>query len=515
LDTFEGSNYVQRVLSGLSYRPERVVSFDPTGRSITGTDFIGLVNRVAHVLSDYGVGYGSTVSIISHNRTELIAIRYAVNLLGAKIVSLHDGMSTEIQARIVADVESEILIIDARLASSVKQIFDCPASVKHILTIGHATIGEDLLSLASTASDTPIPAYQMADSDIWCIRYTGGTSGHPKGIPLTNSSYLQIMDYLTLGKKSPDVRLICTPLSHAAAMGTDVTLASGGSIVIHEQFDAGKVLADISTYKVTSVWLLPPLLYQLLDHPSLAATDTSSLRRVSYGGCSSSPSRLADAVQKLGPVLYQFYAQMETGGVSYLSPQEHLQAELLTTVGKPNANVSLRIVDRAGKEVPMGVSGEILIRTSMAANGYWKNPRATEEVWRDGWVHTGDIGYLDRNGYLHLKDRIKDMVIVMGGHVYTAEVEDALLRHPAIAGAAVLGKNSIDAVEQVHAALVLHPGQTIDLEAVQMHINKLLGSQYVPQSITVLDSIPLTAEKKPDKKTLREQIVPEKWKTAR
>jgi fatty-acyl-CoA synthase len=222
---------------------------------------------------------------------------------------------------------------------------------------------------------------------------------------------------------------------------------------------------------------------------------------VLYGGAASSPSRMAEAVELFGPVFAQFYGQTEAGLLSMLTQEEHQRPELLGTAGRPFPGIEIRIVDTDGNEVPTGASGEIVKKSTGDSAGYLHNPELTAQVWRDGWVHTGDVGFLDADGYLHVTDRLKDMIIVVGGHVYPTEVEETLLRHPAIAAAAVFGARDSNDTEQVHAALVLR--SELDLDAVRAYVTEHLGRQYAPAAITVLDAIPLTHAGKPDKKRLR------------
>jgi fatty-acyl-CoA synthase len=226
---------------------------------------------------------------------------------------------------------------------------------------------------------------------------------------------------------------------------------------------------------------------------------------VVYGGASASPVRMAEAVEVFGPVFTQFYAQTEAGVISMLTPEDHRHPERLGTVGKVLPGVEIRIVDADGHDVPPGGSGEIVKKSDGDdARGYLNNPELTARVWRDGWIHTGDVGFLDADGYLHVHDRIKDMIIVVGGHVYPTEVESVLLAHPAIAAAAVFGVRDQDGTEHVHAALV--PRSPLDPDDVRSYVTERLGRQYAPTGVTVLDAIPLTDAGKPDKKLLRTMV---------
>ncbi|MCE7002367.1 AMP-binding protein [Kibdelosporangium philippinense] len=487
------NNYVGAVLRGIGDDPDRIVIHQADGRTVRAAELIDLIHRTAHVLRDRGVRRGSTVSIMSGNRVEVLTIRYATNLLGARSVSLYEGMSAETLAVIAADVETDILVTDK---------VDALPKVKDVLTFGPSTAGADLLALVEQAPSTPIPVEPVRADEIWSVRHTGGTTGHPKGILRAFGTYAARWSDAA-NPAEPPVFLACTTLAHVAGTETDRALGQGGSVVLHPRFDPVKALADIERHRVTDSALMPPLLYQLTDQMLREPVDTSSLRNVAYGGCASSPDRIAQAVAVFGAVFTQVYGQLEAGFISALSPEDHLRYELLGTAGRALPGVEIRILAEDGSEVKQGESGEICVRTPSASAGYLNNPELSAQVWRDGLVHTGDVGFLDEEAYLHINGRVRDMVIVLGGHVYPTEVEDVLLSHPAVAAAAVFGVRDADSMEQVEAALVLRPGATIDLDAVRSLVTTHMGAQYAPSGITVLDAIPLTDVGKPDKQLLR------------
>lgn len=492
------ANYVEAVLSGIGTDPARVVFRQPDGSVITAAVAADLIHRTAHVLRDRGVRRGSTVSIMASNRAEVLTTRYAANLLGARVVSLYEGMAIDTLAVIAADVETDVLVTDAEHASGAARVAEL-APIKVVLTF------DELLTLAHAAPGTPVAPEPVRPDEIWCVRHTGGTTGHPKGILLRYGQHASMLtDPRLVG--NPGVILAASTLAHMAGMLADGMLAVGGSVVIQAGFDPAAVLDAVERHRVNVVWLLPALLYQLTDEQLRRPRDTASLRMVIYGGAASSPVRMRRAVEVFGPVFMQFYGQTEAGGISVLTPEEHKRPELLGTAGKPIPIYEIRIVDADGNQVPTGVSGEIVKRSDGDSAGYLNNPELSAQVWRDGWVHTGDVGFLDADGYLHVHDRLKDMIIVVGGHVYPAEVEDVLLRHPAIAAAAVFGVRDAEGTEQVHAALVPQPDATIDLETVRAHVAECMGRQYAPAAITVLDAIPLTDAGKADKKRLRARV---------
>ncbi|MEU4120451.1 AMP-binding protein, partial [Kitasatospora sp. NPDC028055] len=341
------------------------------------------------------------------------------------------------------------------------------------------------------------------------IRHTGGTTGIPKGILSLHGPYRRAFDFPFADPRPAGEKprlLAATPLSHLAGVLADLTLHHGGSVVLQRAFDPGEVLAAIERERITDLFVLPPLLYRLLDHSALARTDLSSLRRLSYGGCAASPARIREALKAFGPVLVGGYGMSEAQNIAVLGPHEHDRTGHggQVPVGRPLPGVQVQIRAADGTVLPAGEQGEVHVRSGTLMAGYWKQPELTAKVLRGGWLDTGDIGYFDADGYLYLADRLKDLIIVVGGHVYPTEVEELLLTHPAIAQCAVYGVRDAQQAEHVHAAVVPTPGRQPDLDDVRAFVTANKGRLYAPEALHLVDAIPLTAVGKPDKKRLRE-----------
>ncbi|MFE6691295.1 AMP-binding protein [Streptomyces sp. NPDC057743] len=494
--------YVEENLDALNRDPDSEVLVHQ-GRRVTAGEFRSLVLRMARALRDRGVGRDTTVTLLSGNLPETVAARYAANLVGARINHLYNKLSADSQAAIVRDVETRALIVDPRLAERAAELVEL-APVPDVLVLGPAKLGTDLLELAAGQSDEPLAAASRPD-DICTIRHTGGTTGHPKGICTTFEQARWFSGALREFEDVKHRQLVCTTLAHAAGYMADTTLRSGGTVVLLDDFDAEEALATIERERITAMFLLPPLLYQLMDHPNRPTTDTSSLRMITYGGCQASPARLADAVRTFGPVLVQGYGQNEAGGISVLSAEDHdpERPDRLRSAGKVLDDVEVAIRDESGRDLPPGEHGEVCVRSTMIMQGYWKQPELTAEVLRDGWLHTGDVGFLDDEGYLTIVDRIKDMIVVVGGHVYTTELEDLLNSHPEVLQSAVYGVRDADRMERVHATVVRTPGSDLDAERLCTMVREARGTMYEPARITFVDALPLTDVGKPDKKELR------------
>ncbi|MFJ3172031.1 AMP-binding protein [Streptomyces roseus] len=502
-------SHVEEILDALGKEPDReaLVHGD---RRVSAGELRGLVYGMARALSAQGVERGQMVTLLAGNLPETIAARYAAGLLGCAVNHLYAGLSPDVHADILRDVETRALIVDpehgGRAAELARRV---PLERVLVLGEGGAGAGPDLVRLAAEESAEAF-AGSARPQDICTIRHTGGTTGHPKAICTTFGQWAAVGSGRPEAGQAGQVRaLVCTTLAHAAGFMADAALRDGGTVVLLEGFEAGAVLAAVERERVSHMFLLPPLLYQLMDHPDIDRTDTSSLRMLTYGGCASSPARLAAAVRRFGPVLNQFYGQNEAGGISVLPPEDHdpRRPELLRTAGKVIEGVEVVIRDAEGRSLPAGERGEICVRSPHVMKGYWKQPELTAEVLRDGWLHTGDIGFVDRDGYLTIVDRLKDMIVVVGGHVYTAELEDVLNSHPHVLHSAVFGVPDAQRTERVHAVVVRAPGREVGEEELCALVRERKGAMYEPASIAFADSLPLTDAGKPDKKLLRRRAL--------
>lgn len=468
-------------------------------RRLTFGDLVDTVHRTARVLADRGLAPGDLAVIIGGNEPEVIVARYAANLLGAGVTQPYAGLSQRARGRIVDDVEAAMVLVAPGHAD------EAAAVLAHARPVPSLVVDEALV--AGVGAD-PVACGARPD-DVEQIRHTGGTTGHPKGITYTFGHHLQMIETPAFrgmlgGEETPGTQLVCTTIAHAAGGIADRTLAGGGTVVLLDGFEAGEVLATIERERITDMWILPPLLHRLLDHADLERRDTSSLRTVVYGGAPAVPARIAEAVRRIGRVFVQFYGQTEAGGISILTREDHDDPALLETVGRVLPTTELAVRDEHGAPVPDGATGELWVRTGMAMDRYWKQPELTARtIAADGWVRTGDVGFLDARGYLHVVDRLGDVVVVVGGHVHTSEVENVLVEHPAVREAAVFGAPDADGAESVHAAVVvdgaLEPGELAG------HVAEHQGAMAAPDAVTVIEEMPLTDTGKVDKVALRER----------
>jgi fatty-acyl-CoA synthase len=300
--------------------------------------------------------------------------------------------------------------------------------------------------------------------------------------------------------------LICTPLSHAGAAFFIPTLLTGGAIVVLPHFEPGLVLETIEKYKITATMIVPTMLYVLLDSPKLDQTDVSSLQTVYYGAAACSPTRLQEAIRRLGPIFFQYYGQAECPmTVTVLRKEEHDldRPGRLASCGRAVPWLHVALLDDDGNPVERGSPGEICVRGPMVMQGYWKKPEQTAEAFRFGWLHTGDVATEDDEGFYTIVDRKKDMIVSGAFNVYPREVEDVLATHPAVAQAAVIGVPDDKWGEAVKAVIVLRPGADVDPHELIALVRERKGPHYAPKTVDFADSIPLSPLGKPDKKALR------------
>ncbi|CAJ0895558.1 class I adenylate-forming enzyme family protein [Ralstonia flatus] len=372
-------------------------------------------------------------------------------------------------------------------------------------------------SLAKWTEDHPSTAvridYYM--DDVVTLAGTGGTTGAPKGVMNTNRAYqtffAQFMMAFPYGTERP-VNLAAAPMTHTAGMLSLPCTARGGTVVVLTKPDPALLLEAIERYRVTEFFLPPTVIYRLLDIPGIEKRDFSSLKYFLYGAAPMSVEKLKRAIEVFGPVMAGAYGQTEApSSISYLTPAEHFVAgriapdDRLSSVGRPNPLIRVEILGKGGQVLPQGKSGEICVRGDLLMKGYYKAPDKTAETIVDGWLHTGDIGHLDADGYLHITDRTKDMIISGGFNVYPSEVEQVIWSHPAVQDCAVIGVPDEKWGEAVKAVVELNVGQSVSAEELIALCKERLGSVRTPKSVDFVAALPRSTVGKVLKKDLREQ----------
>ncbi|MCU7724408.1 fatty-acid--CoA ligase FadD8 [Actinoplanes sp. KI2] len=478
------------------------------GGTLTGGEVAAAASRYVQALEALGVGASA---LLSTNRPEVLLIVAAGQVLGARRTALHPLGSLDDHAYAINDAGIGTLIVDPVFAERALGLLDRVPGLKQVLTIGPAPSSlagaVDLVAAASHYQPAPLRPASLAPDHVVSITYTGGTTGRPKGVMGTAQSMLTMSQVMLAEWEWPDAPrfLVCTPLSHAGAAFFVPTLLKGGSLVVLPRFDPAEVLRTIEEQRITATMLVPTMLYALLDHPDSGTRDLSSLETVYYGAAPINPVRLREAIDRFGPIFAQYYGQSEAPmAISYLPRGEHDDARL-TSCGRPSAFLRTALLDEHGNRVPPGEPGEICVAGPLLAAGYWNQPEATAAAFGGGWLRTGDVAREDPDGYWHIVDRVKDMIVTGGFNVFPREVEDAIATHPAVAQVGVIGVPDATWGEAVTAIVVLRDGSAADGLAADLKalVRDRKGPVQAPKHVIVADRLPLTALGKPDKKALR------------
>ncbi len=381
----------------------------------------------------------------------------------------------------------------------------------------------DALSLAAWCAAQPEtrPEVDYDMNDVVMLSPTGGTTGAPKGVMNTHRSTQTFIAHYMLaypyGAGESPVNLAAAPMTHTAGLLSMPCTALGGTVVIITKPDPALLLGAIAQHRVTELFLPPTVIYRLLDIPDLASKcDFSSLKYLTYGAAPMSVEKLKQAIEVFGPVMAGGYGQTEApAAISYLPPDHHYidgrlaSDERLSSVGRPNPLIRVEILDDAGEILAQGETGEICVRGDLVMKGYYKAPDKTAETIVDGWLHTGDIGHIDAEGYLHITDRKKDMIISGGFNVYPSEVEQVIWSHPAVQDCAVIGIPDAKWGEAVKAVVELNKGQSVTAEELIALCKERLGSVKAPKSVDFVEALPRSTIGKVLKKDLRQRY----WET--
>jgi acyl-CoA synthetase (AMP-forming)/AMP-acid ligase II len=372
-------------------------------------------------------------------------------------------------------------------------------------------------SLQDWIADQPAtrPNVDVALDDVVVLSATGGTTGSPKGVMNTHRSTQTFCAHFMMSchyeAEERPVNLAAAPITHTAGLLSLPCTARGGTVVVLTKPDPAQLLGAIQRHRVTEFFLPPTVIYRLLDIPDLGKkADFSSLKYFLYGAAPMSVEKLKQAIGTFGPVMMGGYGQTEAPtSISFLTPREHFVAgqlapdERLSSVGRPNPLVRVEIMNEANEILPPVTTGEICVRGDLVMKGYYKAPEKTAEAIVDGWLHTGDIGHLDADGYLHITDRKKDMIITGGFNVYPSEVEQVIWSHPAVQDCAVIGVPDEHWGEAVTAVVELNAGQHVSADELIALCKDRLGSVKAPKSVEFVDSLPRSPVGKVLKKDLR------------
>lgn len=487
----------------------RVLTFGDA--SLSADEFRLMVARYAQALAEIGLRPGDRVAVLSANRPEVLYLTAACLINRYVLVPLHPLGSSEDHVYVLSDSGAAYFVFDPnRFAQRAEQVArECGGLT--LLSFGAGDVGLDLGGLSARMPAGPLVAPDVTGDEVYRLSYTGGTTGRPKAIAATHSMALALLDaqFACWEWPVPLRQLMCAPLSHAGAAMFMPTLLRGGEMVILPQFEPLAVLEAVELQKITCILLVPTMISALLGHPRIRDFDLSSLQTIFYGASAMSPARLREAIETFGPIFFQFYGQAEAPmTISVLRRAEHITPDhrRLSSCGRPAHGMDVALLDDDGEQVRPGAVGEICARGPLVMGGYHNRPEETRDALRGGWLHTGDLAFCDPEGFLHIVDRKKDLIISGGFNVYPKEVEDVLAIHPAVADSAVIGVSDAHWGEAVKAIVVLRKGESAGTDELIAFVRRHKGPLCAPKSIAFVDGLPLTAVGKPDKKALRAQF---------
>ncbi|MBI5256461.1 MAG: long-chain-fatty-acid--CoA ligase [Burkholderiales bacterium] len=503
----------QPVHKGLRERPEALAAVCGEER-LTRAQFADRIARFAGALQRLGLGPGDRVGMMSLNSLRFVEFFYGTWWAGGVINPVNIRWSPKEVAYSLDDCDTRILIVDATFAPMVAALRGLSTSLKTVLYAGRGAVPEGMLSLQALMDEAaPVADAGRGRDDLAAVMYTGGTTGMPKGVMLSHTNlFVNALSNMAAVPRAPgNIGLVAAPMFHVAGCGlTLILMMRLVPAIVVPMFDELAIFNAVQTHGVNEMFLVPTMIQRLLDHPRFAEFNLRSMRNLLYGAAPIDAALLERAMQALPGVDFsQAYGMTELSPtIAVLGPAEHRpgpnQARWLRAAGRPVPIAEVRIVDPEGNDCPLGTVGEIVARGPMVMQGYWNKPKETAAALKNGWMHTGDGGRMDEDGYLYVVDRIKDMIVTGGENVYSAEVENAIAQLPPVAMSAVIGVPDERWGERVHAVIVLRPGSALDEAAVINHCKTLIAGYKCPRSVEFRDALPLTAAGKLQKFALRE-----------
>ncbi len=473
-------------------------------------------NRVAHALTAMGVTKGERISFLGKNHPLYFEALVGAAKIGAVMTPVNWRLAPPEVAYILGNCEARVVFVGDGFAEMLAKVRpDCPR-VEEVIGIDAADHdGTDYRTWRDGHAADPVDVPITLEDDALQL-YTSGTTGKPKGAVMTNGSILS-------SRASPDdrdwqqpvegdVTLLAMPCFHISGTGTGIgTMVAGSNAIVLPEYDPTKALDLINTYNISKIFLVPAAIQILLNHPQVSEADFSRLKIITYGASPIPLELMREAMRVIGCGFVQMYGMTETSGtIVALDPEDHAPegSPKMRSVGTPLRDVEIKIIDEAGNSLPAGTVGEIATRSPKNMSRYWKNEKATAEtIDAEGWLRTGDAGYLDEDGYLYIHDRVKDMIISGGENVYPAEVENAVYAHPKVADVAVIGVPHEKWGEAVKACVVVKEGEELTEADLIAHAREHIAGYKCPKSVDFIEALP----RNPSGKILRRELRAPYW----
>lgn len=469
---------------------------------------------LANALVGRGLQMADRVGVLMSNRPEYAVVDVALARAGLAKVPLNDMLSADDVEYMLDNSDASTVVVGPNFVETIRTVAPHVQTLERVVTtestdrlelptVDHVDTLEDFLETA----DPVAPDDQVTKSTLAGVFHTGGTTGDPKGVKHTqeNLALNALAHALELKIQPRDTLLLMTPLPHSAGLIMAGGLTQGSRHVITQGFDAERALTTIEDEEVSWTFMVPTMVYRVLDRLDEQDYDTSTLETIVYGAAPMKPDRLREGLEKLGSVFLQLYGQYETPDLITVLPKaahDPDDEERLSSCGLPTAMCEVKIVDDDGEQAPLGQPGEILARSAYSMEGYYKMPEKTARTVDNGWIHTGDIGRMDADGYVYIVDRDSDVIVSGGMNVYSVTVEDVVQQHEQVANVAVIGVPDPEWGEAVKA-VVVPDGDIVDSDAIQSFCEGRLADYEIPKSVDIVEELPTTPYGKIDKKHLR------------
>jgi fatty-acyl-CoA synthase len=495
------------LLEAFQAAPDRV-AFEHGSRKITRGEVLELIFKLASAMRALGLGPGRAVAVVVGVSVEAFAVHMAAHVVGACVVGIRNGYTPRQLSRVLG-MGVDVLVVDP--AEVTPELKDAARSLRWF-SIGRYPEAVDLL--ACTAGGTSRDVTVRAD-DVAALHFTSGSTGDPKGCAVTYGALSQHFAWKGPRTWSPVAKELAAGFERYMLFGTLASLVvkeflalcllGGGTAVIPENDGRPIFPHAIARHRISGSIVTVPRLYRMLDILKDEVLDMSSLRALMVSGSPLSPNRLAAALERLGPVVYQGYGQNEAGSISMLTPADVARhpAAALSSVGRPHPEVEVSVRETFERPVVTGETGEVYVRSPYQMQHYYGQPDETSEVLREGWLKTRDLGYLDEHGFLHLVGRVREVAMINAMVVHLGPIEQVLASDAAVDQAYAVEAPDEQSGEAIHAFVVPSAGRSIDIPGLQALVRTALGDDSVPKTITVLERVPIAASGKPDKHALR------------
>lgn len=487
------------------------------GKRYTYLEFNRRINRCAHALIGLGCTKGGRLAVMAENCSKYLEIYFGAAKIGMSVTPVNIRLGEEEILFIAEDSEATTFLVgDGYEDRAVKMKTKLPGIMQWVSLDNQVDAFLSYEELLGKASDEEpdLDTYDVQEDDLAILMYTGGTTGAPKGVMISHRNALvsAIAPAVQVGLSRDDSTCYVLPIFHVSWWPILVLLLVGGKVCINRKPSLDMIFKLIEEEKCTHVNLVPTIYGWIVDYPHVDRYDLSSLKILSYAGSPMPVEVLKKCILKFGNKFTQGYGATETAGapICILVPEDHFlegeKSKYLSSAGKPGINARIKIVDEDDNTLAPGEIGEICVKGKHIMMGYWKNPKLTAEVLRGGWYHTGDMGYVDRDGYVFMTDRKADMIISGGENVYPKEVEDVIYTHPSVRECSVVSSPSGGWGEIVRAVVVLKPGAQATEQDIIDHCKKTLAGYKCPKAVSFWADLPKTVVGKILKKEIKKKF---------